>query len=206
MTGFWHLPIRTGSPRRLSRSLLGVTLVFSLAAALSGSASAGQVPAKAPVQPQAQSQPKAQPQPRTQPQSITFGDWVVECVAGNDGTQHCLLRQTLTDDQGRKIVEFIAANNGGKPYLEVSAPLGLSIPYGITLRVPEKNEFKMQLVECAPTGCRAVVPIDDKVIAKLKAARTMEVMFQDSKSGKVLTITGSLKGFPQGIAVMLAAS
>ncbi|MGH8534445.1 MAG: invasion associated locus B family protein, partial [Gammaproteobacteria bacterium] len=139
-----------------------MALVF-LAAALSGSASAGQAPAKAPPQPQ-ESQANAQPQPQAQPQSITFGDWVVECVAGNDGTQHCLLRQTLTDDQGRKIVEFIAAKSGGKPYLEVSAPLGLSIPYGITLRVPEKNEFKMQLLECAPTGCRAVVPIDDKVI------------------------------------------
>ncbi|MDQ3565844.1 MAG: invasion associated locus B family protein [Pseudomonadota bacterium] len=183
-----------------------MALVFSMPAALSGPASAGQARAKAPLQPQAQSQPKAHPLPRAQPQSITFGDWVVECVAGNDGTQHCLLRQTLTDDQGRKIVEFIAAKSDGKPYLEVSAPLGLSIPYGITLRAPEKNEFKMQLLECAPTGCRAVVPIDDKVIATLKAARTMEVMFQDSKSGKVLTITGSLKGFAQGIAVVLAAS
>ncbi len=206
MTGFRHFPIRTRAPRRVSRSLLGVALVFSMPAALSGPASAGQARAKAPLQPQAQSQPKAHPLPRAQPQSITFGDWVVECVAGNDGTQHCLLRQTLTDDQGRKIVEFIAAKSDGKPYLEVSAPLGLSIPYGITLRAPEKNEFKMQLLECAPTGCRAVVPIDDKVIATLKAARTMEVMFQDSKSGKVLTITGSLKGFAQGIAVVLAAS
>ena len=206
MTGFRIFPFVPGAPRRVSRSILGVALVLSLAAALSGPASAGQAREKVPLQPQAQSQPKAHPLPRAQPQSITFGDWVVECVAGNDSTQHCLLRQTLTDDQGRKIVEFIAAKSDGKSYLEVSAPLGLSIPYGITLRVPEKNELKMQLLECAPTGCRAVVPIDDKVIAKLKAARTMKVMFQDSKSGKVLTINGSLKGFAQGIAVVLAAS
>ena len=198
-----HLGIRTKAPERLSPSLLGVASVFSLAVALGGPASAGRAPEKAP-EPKAQSQRNAQPQP--QPQSITFGDWVVECVAGSDGTQHCRLRQTLTDDQGRKIVEFIAAKNGGKPYLEVTAPLGLSIPYGITLRVLEKNEFKMQLFECTPTGCRAAVPIDDKVIAKLNAARTLEVIFRDSKSGKILTITGSLKGFAQGIAIVLAGS
>lgn len=130
----------------------------------------------------------------------TFDDWVMKCAKLADGSQHCGLIQRLADKKGRKIIEFMAARNGKTPYLEVNAPLGLSIPYGVSLVLPDNTEVKMQLADCYAKGCRAVAPLDETTLAKLKGGERIGVRFQDSNSGKVLTVSGSLKGFANGIA------
>ena len=140
---------------------------------------------------------------RPNPQSTAYGDWVLLCSPGSGA--HCALRQRLADQKGRKIVEFKAAKSAAGTYLEVSAPLGLSIPFGVALVLPDKTEFRMELADCGLTGCRAVVPLDEKTLAKLKSAERLGVRFQDSKSGKVLTVNGSLKGFNDGIAKLPGA-
>jgi len=78
-------------------------------------------------------------------------------------------------------------------------PVGISIPYGISVDVAEGKKLPAQLVDCSPTGCRAVLPLDGSNIAEIKAATSLAVTFQDSKSGKVITISGSPKGFEAGI-------
>ena len=63
----------------------------------------------------------------------------------------------------------------------------------------------LQLAACDPDGCRAVTPLEDKVATAIKAASRLAVRFQDSKTGKVLTINGSPKGFAEGSAMVTAA-
>lgn len=137
------------------------------------------------------------------PPAATFGDWVLVCSPVD--AKRCALRQRLADQKGRQIIAFKAAKSAAGSYLEVSAPLGLSIPYGVALVLPDKTEFRMELADCGLTGCRAVAPLDEKTLAKLKTAERLGVRFQDSKSGKVLTVNGSLKGFADGIAKVLGA-
>ena len=63
----------------------------------------------------------------------------------------------------------------------------------------------LQLAACDPDGCRAVAPLDDKVMSLIKSAEQLAVRFQDSKTGKILTINGSPKGFTEGAAMVMAA-
>lgn len=153
---------------------------------------------------------KATPADPAQPaagtaQSTAFDDWVLQCTPAADGKTSCALMQRLADQKGRQIIQFTAARSKTQAYMEVSAPLGLSIPYGVALVLPDKSEIKMQLADCLVTGCRAVVPLDEATLAKFKSAERIGVRFQDSKSGKVMTVQGSLKGFANGIAKVMAA-
>ena len=137
--------------------------------------------------------------------STAFDDWVLQCAPSKDGKTVCALMQRLADQQGRQIIKFTAARANDHAYLEVSAPLGLSIPYGVSLVLPDKSEVKMQLADCLTAGCRAVVPLEQALLVKLSGAERIGVRFQDSRSGKVLTVSGSLKGFASGMAKVLEA-
>jgi len=139
-------------------------------------------------------------------QDTAFDDWLLKCAAPAEGKQRCVLIQRLADAKGRKIVLFKAARAASTPYLEVNAPLGLSIPFGIALVLPDGSALKMELADCNASGCRAVVPLSEATIAKLKSDQRLGVRFQDSKSGKVLTVNGSLKGFANGVAKLLATA
>lgn len=137
--------------------------------------------------------------------NTAFDDWVLQCAPAKDGKTVCALMQRLADQQGRQIIKFTAARANDRAYLEVSAPLGLSIPYGVALVLPDKSEVKMQLADCLTAGCRAVVPLEQALLVKLSGAERIGVRFQDSRSGKVLTVSGSLKGFANGMAKVLEA-
>lgn len=139
-------------------------------------------------------------------EGISFADWILECAPGAQEKRQCSLRQTITDGKGRRIVQLVAARNGKTTYLDVVVPLGIFIPYSVTLNLAENAKLAMQVVDCDKTGCRAVIPLDDKALARMKSAKSVSVTFQDSKSGKLLTVEGSLNGFAQGIAMILAAS
>lgn len=135
-----------------------------------------------------------------------FEDWVMRCETGKDGRRACALVQRLADPKGRKIIQFTVARSATSAYLQVSAPLGLSIPFGVGLVLSDATEVKMELADCDTSGCRAVVPLSKETLARIKGSKRLGVRFQDSKSGKVLTVNGSLKGFASGIAKVLGAS
>ncbi len=71
--------------------------------------------------------------------------------------------------------------------------------------VPAAGGVPLQLASCDPDGCRAVAALDEALLAKLKAAPRLAVRFQDSKSGKVLTIEASPQGLGEGAPLVLAA-
>ena len=143
--------------------------------------------------------------PAAQAPDITkYADWVLEC-APIDARKHCSLRQTVADGKGRRIIQLVARRGGNTAFLEVSVPLGISIPYGVFIVLSEKTKLSTELVDCDATGCRAVTPLDEKTLGELAAAKSVSVSFQDSKSGKLLTVGGSLNGFTEGVKLVLAS-
>ena len=126
--------------------------------------------------------------------STKFTDWILDCME-LDGKQKCGLRQTVTDGKGRRIVQIVARHSGKTAYLEVNVPVGISIPFGVALQLSDTGKFTARLADCDTIGCRAVAPLDDKTLAEMKAAKALAVIFQDSKSGRVLKVNGSLNGF-----------
>ncbi len=137
--------------------------------------------------------------------STKFTDWILECME-LDGKQKCGLRQTVTDGKGRRIVQIVARHSGKTAYLEVNVPIGISIPFGVTLQLSDTAKITARLADCDTTGCRAVAPLDDKTLAEIKAAKSLAVVFQDSKSGRVLKVNGSLTGFSDGVGKVTAGS
>ncbi len=169
--------------------------------------SAGKVatPAKSAAKPSTAARTETGALPSAQAiKSETFADWVRECRTVQDKSI-CTLRQTVRDAKKRRIIELIAARSPKTAFLEIKLPLGISIPAGVSLDLAENVKLPTQLVDCGAAGCRSVLALDDKVLAQIKAAKTLSVSFQDSKSGKVITIGGSLKGFTDGIAKGIGA-
>ena len=165
---------------------------------------------EAPVAPQAE-RAIASPQAAatvTQPgpaQSMTFADWVLSCQPAA-AKQLCALSQTVRDTKNRRIIQIVAKRNGPAAYLELNVPLGISIPYGVSLDLSETIKLQTHLADCDPAGCRSVIALDEKNLPQIKSAKSLAVTFQDSKSGKIITIKASPNGFDQGIAMVLAAS
>ncbi len=108
--------------------------------------------------------------------------------------KRCQLVQKLVDKKGRKIIRFTIAENKDGAFLEVSAPLGLFIPAGIKIKVDKKRERELQLVDCMKNGCRAVLLLDKVAVKEFQVGKSISALFVDSKSGKSLSIAGSLKG------------
>jgi invasion protein IalB len=155
-------------------------------------------PAAAPLETGAISPPPAR-------QATASGDWVLEC--GPDAAKSaCTLRQLVADGKKRRIIEMRATSVGKTAFLEVIVPTGISIPYGVTVDVATDKKLPAQLVDCGVTGCRAVLLLDVENVKAINAATTLAVTFQDSKSGKVISISGSPKGFEPGITKVIGAS
>lgn len=138
-------------------------------------------------------------------QSIAFGDWLLACAPAR-GKQVCALSQTVRDAQNRRLIQMTARRAAQASYIELLVPVGVSIPYGVSIVVSDTLKVPAPLVDCGIDGCRAVVALDAKTLQHFKAAKSLAVTFQDSKSGKVISISGSPKGFDQGIAMVLAGS
>jgi invasion protein IalB len=136
------------------------------------------------------------------PQALTFGNWLAECQAEAE-RQNCALKQKLVDDQGRKILAVTITKIGSGLAIEVDGPLGLSIPYGIQVRVDEA-QLPLQLLSCSPTGCLASTRLDGPHLGRLVAAKSLAVVFKDFATEKVLSIAVSPKGLTQGVALIQA--
>lgn len=115
-----------------------------------------------------------------------------------------MLRQVVADSKNRRIIEMRAMSVRNTAFMEVFVPVGISIPYGVTVDVADDKKLAAQLVDCDLTGCRAVLPLSVENAGLLKTAKTLAVTFQDSKSGKVISISGSPKGFDAGIASVVS--
>ena len=154
-----------------------------------------------------QSSPAPMPErvttPTGAPQSIAFDNWLLVCSKATSKSV-CELSQTIRDSQNRRIVQLTARRAGPTAFIEIIVPVGVSIPYGVSVDLPNTVKLPTTLVDCAATGCRAVLALDDVALQKIKAAKTLAVTFQDSKSGKVISISGSPNGFEQGVAMLLA--
>lgn len=138
-------------------------------------------------------------------QATASGDWFIEC--GPDAAKPaCTLRQLVADAKKRRIVEMRATTVGKTAFLEVIVPTGISIPYGVSVDVATDKKLPAQLVDCGVAGCRAVLLLDADNVKALNTAKMLAVTFQDSKSGKVISISGSPKGFEAGIVKVIGAS
>lgn len=154
----------------MRRIFIGATAALFMA----GSASL----APATAQESAETQP-AQPNVTL---SATHGAWEVHCV---EGTEDCTMRQFGDTPDGERalmvaVKRLEGVTNEGQPVpaaMEVLAPLGLLIPYGIRLKVDQGEVTGIPLIRCVQDRCIAQEPLSEQSVSTLKGGATARFGF-----------------------------
>ena len=143
------------SLRRFHLSATGMALAIGLAAGVSGPAAAQ----------------------TTEVEREKIGDWTIRCLEGTEdcrmtqigkvGEEDALLVsiQRLADTKMQNGTEVAAA-------MQVQAPLGILIPYGVRLKIDQGETAGLNITRCLPIGCVAGAPMTDEAVALLKKGAT----------------------------------
>jgi invasion protein IalB len=130
-----------------------------------------------------------------------FKDWTAKCgkLTDNAKGEVCHIFQVLTDNKDTKkailAVEIGYLPGEKEPIAQFTLPLGVLLPPGMQLRVDESEETgRVPFTLCDPVGCKAMVRLDDKVIARFKKGTKINVLVANPE-GRVATIPISLSGF-----------
>lgn len=125
-------------------------------------------------------------------QEQAFGDWAKQCEPTPGGAERCYLIQTVKAGD-RPVMVVIVAYSPDRERVAamIDVPLGMHIPSGLEFRAPgivKRIEFE----QCLPTGCRAMLPIDEALLSALKAGDAAAVAGRGQDGGNVeLPLSGA---------------
>lgn len=138
-----------------------------------------------------------------QPGIEHFGDWGRQCEALPGGQRpQCFLYQNIYLKQNRKKLLYIAVGYFGAAQTLgaiVQVPLGLYLPAGLTIELPDAKPLRIVLEICLRAGCRASVTLAPDTIEAFKRGGRAVVKLQDARK-RVVALPLSLNGFAQGFA------
>lgn len=131
-------------------------------------------------------------------ETATHGDWAVRCL---EGTEDCRIVQVGKNASGKDaLLVSIQRISGAKTQngteipaaLQVQAPLGVLIPYGVRLRIDEGEPAPLNITRCLPIGCVAGAPMTGDAVDLMKKGSTANFAYV-LQNETVIKI--SLKGF-----------
>lgn len=130
----------------------------------------------------------------------TYGSWTGACEQMPGGGNECFIFQNVKDAQsGRPMmslkVGYFGPNN--EAAILADLPTGVLIPPGAAFAVDGGNEVRVPYQICTPGLCRAIVPLNDQMISRMKAGSALQVSFVTA-AGKKLGENASLSGFTAG--------
>lgn len=110
----------------------------------------------------------------------------------------CKSTAKLPIDTGGEIEIWVArTGKAGDEYLGVLTPLGIHIPSGVALTFDQgKSAFaKLNLVDCKPVGCRAVIALAKPLEERMRKGKDVGVVLRSSESRDVVGLLVPLDGF-----------
>lgn len=131
--------------------------------------------------------------------SIPFGVNLLTAAKGGVSPADQQAWTAKINAPGAKPAKSKSSGNAGADTAEKGASAGTD------KAAADVTPIALQLATCDPDGCRAVVAMNADLLARLKQAPRLAVQFQDSKTGKVLSIEASPKGLAEGAPLVLAA-
>ncbi|MEM7541958.1 MAG: invasion associated locus B family protein [Pseudomonadota bacterium] len=135
----------------------------------------------------------------------TFQNWSLRCdTVTTEGQAGCFVYQDLVlREDGQRVMQFAVGYVQGTnaPVALLSLPLGISLPPGAQLEIPEREPIEITIERCDPTGCRGGFRIEDELLAALLAAQTMTITFHD-RNRKPIQVPLSMAGFTAGFAAL----
>ncbi len=131
-----------------------------------------------------------------------YDDWRLICPADKDDKLSCQLVSELVDPKsGTQLSQLAISTADGKQTLTVRVPLTVLIPAGVGVQFGTDTQT-FQYATCAPTGCLAFVPMDDKLRASFDSAKSLAVLVTASQNGKSVSLPMSVKGYADALKAL----
>jgi invasion protein IalB len=132
-------------------------------------------------------------QPTQAATTETFDDWKLTCE------KICVLAQGLENPNNPGVlygIQISKIESSVHTILQLNFPLGIYLPAGIGIIAGDyKQELPMTV--CLPSGCRAILNLNDKLLAAINKNEKLHVRFYVSDK-KPAEISFSTKGFERG--------
>ncbi|MGH6828658.1 MAG: invasion associated locus B family protein [Rhizomicrobium sp.] len=164
-------------------------LAVVLAGAFSGGALAAPPPAPAPQPASAAAQPEVK----------AVGDWLVRCYP-TQTTSPCDMYQQQNDAKSQQRVLSVSIAyipHLDRHVIQISVPLGVSIPRGTTLQAGSYTSPVLPFRRCDRAGCYVEMLIDNSTIDQLSHASGNALIKVTADDGKNYDLKLSLNGFTQ---------
>ena len=127
----------------------------------------------------------------------TYQDWRVGCQPATLKERTCEMQEDVLDGKNGSVVVRVAiTSDKGKPTLGLTLPLGVALPAGVGIVLGTDKPTVFGFRTCNSVGCIAVLPLDDKMLAALAAAKDGKVLVA-GLDGKAVAIPISFKGYPE---------
>ncbi len=154
-------------------------------------ASAVMLPAAAEAQ-QAQQQPAAQLTPEE-----VFGDWAKVCQDAPDGGRQCIAVHNAAPAEGTPRIlhiSLIKIPEAQRPLLQLSVPLGVWLPQGLSLSVDGSKAVAIPLQICIGNACQVQFEMPDEMLNTFRNGLQGNVKMFNA-AGQEVNSPFSLKGF-----------
>jgi len=134
-------------------------------------------------------------------QDGAFGDWAKQCERAANGAERCYLIQTVKANERPVMVVIVAYSPDRKRVAAmIDVPLGMHLPSGLEVRtdgVAKRIEFE----QCLPTGCRAMLPMDDEILKALQNGAAAEIAGR-GRDGDAVALPISPNGFVEAFEAL----
>lgn len=101
-------------------------------------------------------------------QNASFGDWAKQCEPAGSGGERCYLVQTVkADDKPVMVIVVAYSPDRGRVGAMIDVPLGMHLPTGLAIKAAGVDT-KIEFEQCLPTGCRAMLTMDENILGALK--------------------------------------
>ncbi|HET7085095.1 MAG TPA: invasion associated locus B family protein [Rhizomicrobium sp.] len=144
--------------------------------------------------------------PPSPPEIKTVGDWQVRCFAVQNANP-CDVFQEMADQNTRQRILSISlayAPSMDRHLLQITVPLEVSIPKGITIQTDSFTSPVMKYRMCTREGCFVQLAPDNAMIESLVKSGADAKLNIWADNGKSYALKFSLKGFAQAHDDMVA--
>lgn len=134
-----------------------------------------------------------------------YQDWRLACPADKEAKASCELASDIVDPKsGTKLAQLMmgqdATKTDKKEVLIVTVPLTVLIAPGVGLQFGSETQT-YPYVTCVPSGCIAMVPVDDKLLASLASAKSMSLVVA-AENGRTVPLPVSVQGYADAIKAL----
>ncbi|MEM7444003.1 MAG: invasion associated locus B family protein [Pseudomonadota bacterium] len=126
-----------------------------------------------------------------------YGEWSVRCTGEGGEATACEAYQSLFLAENQQRILHVAigsANEDQDPVAIIIAPLGVSLPAGLELRIDNSWPIEFDYGSCQEDGCRAGRSLEPSMLGAMQAGVEMQVAVTET-TGRQIVIPMSLIGF-----------